>query len=180
MRNQVVMALTNPRNSSQNIFKPNAKSRSRNKSQRKCPKYMPFMRGPVTSQKDFQQIGANQYLSLKAHSLNSDGMVINKLVSVRKRALPSPADLLKEILHKDRYKKFNEFKEDDGAETRTVVDARSGSGSGKDRKAKLKESKNTNTDFYSDSADDVEVSKPLQSIQAPSLFSKRTIRKNGK
>lgn len=180
MQNQGVMALVNHRNSSQTRFKPNARSRSRPKSQRKCPKYMPFMRGPVTSQKDFQQIGANEYLSLKAHSMNSDGMVVNKLVSIQKRALPTPGDLVSEFMHKDCYKKFNEFKEDDDADTRTVLDARSGRRSGKDPKAKLKESKNSNTDFYTDSGDDVVVSKPLQSIQAPSLFSRRTIRKKGK
>ena len=60
---------------------------------------------------------------------------------------------------------------------RTVKGSYSGKSQGKKDKEKLKESKNTNTDFHSDSADDIEVSKPMRSVPTPSVFSRHTVRK---
>lgn len=142
---------------------------------------MPFMRGTLQSVKSYQQIGEKEYLSLKNHSMNSNGMIVNKLHSIKEPPLPSPADLLNEVLQKEKFKKFNHFKEDlEDAELRTVKGSYSGKSKGKEDIQKLKESKNTNTDFYSDSADDIEVSKPMKSVPTPSVFSRHTVRKTRK
>lgn len=139
---------------------------------------MPFMRGTMQSVKSYQQIGENEYLSLKNHSMNSNGMIINKLHSIKEPPLPSPSDLLNEVLHKDKFKKFNEFKEDSqDDDLRTVKGSYSGKSQGKKDIKKPKQSENSNTDFHSDSADDIEVSKPMRSIPTPSVFSRHTIRK---
>lgn len=139
---------------------------------------MPFMRGTMQSVKSYQQIGENEYLSLKNHSIQSNGMIINKLHSTKEPPLPSPADLLNSVLNKDKFKKFNHFKEDSkDDDLRTVKGSYSGKSQGEKDKEKLKESKNTNTDFHSDSADDIEVSKPMRSVPTPSVFSRHTVRK---